>query len=479
MAIQNINNLILTSEPFYANDITVVTINAAGRSGAVIGQVVIQGNGSNKVISAGLGKILWYPLGTTFVAVGTTLRIGIQDVDLATGLEDLTYDVRKEYVAGTDIITANALNLAVMDTGNKTLSDGDLIAIVITMPARAGADSVAINGCQSNHIMLTDANLGFPYGTTNTGVLTKSNTTFVYAIIVFDDGTLGWIVSTNPVSWSAGVSTISFNSGSSPDEYIGTFTPNYTMQVSYIAPSISGIATTDNFEVILYSDPYGTPTVIATIVPDPDVVSGVVAAGAPHFYKIPPITLVSGTTYGIAVRPTTVNNINWNYAALTSSATAEIVKGIQPLPSLKMAGRTNQVGAFVETSGAHLPLVAINVCGLDDGIGSATDTSKILGQNQPLPNTLTAVYTAPPGKTVVSSSITVCNTGPYVDYISISIAQSGAADNPKQYQYYNHELAPYSTFVATIGVTMSSNDVIRCKSTTGMTAFTALGLEIQ
>jgi len=357
---------ILASTPDWGS-FTSSTANAAGESFGIVGQVRIVGNATGKVLSAaGNGKILWASTTVTFATAGTTFRVGIQDVDLSTGLEDGTFDVFKEYVQGTDTIATNGFNVATMTSGTKTLSDGDLIAIVAEMPVRNGADSVIIGGSTVGYVT-NASSLGFPYGTVDTAALAKSNAAMLYALIQFDDGTVGWILGATPLR--AAPTSVAFNSGSTPDEYCATFVSNLRIQISGISVQASGIASTDNFEVILYTDPYGTPSATVTLTPDPDVLGAAASSNSLHFYHITPTTLTANTVYGVALRPTTTNNINIHYIDTAVSGAADIIRAALPLSQAKLASRTNQTGAFSVVSNNFLPVVVLDVCAVDDGTG--------------------------------------------------------------------------------------------------------------
>jgi len=366
MALQP-TQLLLTATPDWGGS-TGSTANAAGESYGIVGMVRIAGNATNKVLSAaGNGKILWNAQAVTFATAGTTFRVGIQDVDLATGLEDGTFDVYKEYIQGTDTITANAYNIATMSTGTKTLSDGDLIAIVAEMPVRNGADSVLITGSLPG-IVTNDSVTGFPYGTVDVAALAKTTSSMLYALIQFDDGTVGYILGATIIAKSQ--ASITYNSGSVPDEYCATFAPTFKMQISGISVQASGIATADSYEVILYTDPYGTPSATITLTPDQDVQGGAAGSNGVMIYHITPTILTVGTTYGVALRPTTVNSVNIHYIDIALSGAADIMRAVLPLPQAKLSSRTNQTGAFSVVSNNYFPVVVLDVCGLDDGSGA-------------------------------------------------------------------------------------------------------------
>lgn len=367
MALQKITGLILQSLPDNGQQNNGQTINAAGESYGVIGRVRIPGNATGKVISAaGSGQIGWNPGGVTWATAGTTIRIGIQDVDGSTGLEDGTFDVFRDLVQGTDALTGSVLRADTMGSGTKTLSDGDLIAIVIEMTVRNGADSVQVQGTVGPTGM-ADGNFGFglPYGSIDTGALAKSATNLLYAVIKFDDGTYGAIHGVSPGRTAVGtLQTI--NTTTNPDEICGTFTVPFKCQICGIGMYAASIAGTDGFEMILYTDPLVTPVATVTVTADPDVVGGSATQG-PHLYPITPTTLSPGVTYGVALRPTTANSINVYYQDF--NPIAAFVKGLVPLQSLKYTGRQNQTGAFTEISADRMPLILLDVCGLDDGLG--------------------------------------------------------------------------------------------------------------
>jgi hypothetical protein len=104
------------------------------------------------------------------------------------------------------------------------------------------------------------------------------------------------------------------------------------------------------------------------------------------------------------------------------------------------------------------------------------ETQKVLGQVVPAAGTLTDCYTAT--AKAVCSSITVCNQGSSDTQFRLSVAKNGAADDAKQYVYYDLPLFALDTFIATIGITLGVGDVIRCYSANGLCSFNLFGVEI-
>ncbi len=105
-------------------------------------------------------------------------------------------------------------------------------------------------------------------------------------------------------------------------------------------------------------------------------------------------------------------------------------------------------------------------------------TPKILGQLFPANTTLADIYTAPALTNTTVASLIITNTTGNARTFRISIAIGGAADNNKQYLYYDLPIDANDTFIATIGVTLSAGDKIRVKSDLGNTlAFNVVGIE--
>jgi len=107
-----------------------------------------------------------------------------------------------------------------------------------------------------------------------------------------------------------------------------------------------------------------------------------------------------------------------------------------------------------------------------------TDTLSILGQAIPSANTITTLYTVPAATSTTVSSLTVCNQSASSCTFNISVAVAGAADTPKQYIYYELFLDGNDTFIATIGISMATTDVMRCFSTNASTSFNLFGVQI-
>ena len=106
------------------------------------------------------------------------------------------------------------------------------------------------------------------------------------------------------------------------------------------------------------------------------------------------------------------------------------------------------------------------------------NTYKILGQVSPAATTETDLYTVPGATSAVVSSIVVCNRENQVATFNISISQGGAATAVKDYIYYSVVIPSNDTFVASIGITLATTDVVRVYGSNGLLSFSLFGSEI-
>lgn len=377
MALQTFPNqfgsLICTypSQPHFSPSISPSnsTLNAAGESAAIIGYVTLEGgsSGGSKTISSSGGKIHWRSSTLTFSNAGTTIRVGINDVGV-TGLEDGTHDVYKDLVGGTDTIN-NGLNSTAMASGSKTISHGDFIAVVIEMTARGGTDQITVPVYGPFLI---------PYGTVDTGAGPTKSSNCMQVTIEFDDGTVGWIGNNFiiPGGTATGLGTnTTFNVSSNPDERALIF--QLPFPCSIVAPYLylSSIASTDDYEIILYSDPLGTPVAKRTITVDADLEGSASGPNIKGFST--PYSISANTKYALAVRPTTANSVGWSdwvYGGGNSHLLRPSVLGA----NWYLGTRTNQTGAFTETT-TTLPIAGFFINQFDDGVSTGGFTGIIGG----------------------------------------------------------------------------------------------------
>jgi hypothetical protein len=104
-------------------------------------------------------------------------------------------------------------------------------------------------------------------------------------------------------------------------------------------------------------------------------------------------------------------------------------------------------------------------------------TPKILGQLNPSATTLTDLYTVPASTKTTSTTIYVCNRSSTQTSFRIALAKAGAADDLKQYIYYDETIPGNLSFAATVGVGLEPTDVVRVYATLATLSFNMTGIE--
>lgn len=106
------------------------------------------------------------------------------------------------------------------------------------------------------------------------------------------------------------------------------------------------------------------------------------------------------------------------------------------------------------------------------------DTLKVLGQATPAA-ALTTLYTVPAATSTTVSSVVICNRSAGSLPFRLSVAVAGAADATKQYLYFDEPVAANDTFIATIGITLATTDVVRCYGDAGSNlSFNLFGVQV-
>lgn len=287
--------------------LTATPLNLTGETIQFIGTVCLENpsGGSKTISAAGGGKIVWSCGALTFANAGTTFDVGIQDVSAASAPAqgDGVFDVKASFTGGGGGVTASATNTSTMTSGTKTINHGDLIAIVFTTTARAGTDVVNVNATAQSQVMAG----AMPTVISNvTGSFARVASVQPNAYIIFDDGSTGSLNIT-PITPANGTS-LAYNSGTgTADEYGNCIQPDAPFYALGIAGYLSLAGTSSDLELLLYTDPLGTPAAQRTVTVDAThIPSGVTRIqylfGAPYLLK-------PKTAYGISFRPTTVNNV--------------------------------------------------------------------------------------------------------------------------------------------------------------------------
>jgi hypothetical protein len=106
------------------------------------------------------------------------------------------------------------------------------------------------------------------------------------------------------------------------------------------------------------------------------------------------------------------------------------------------------------------------------------NTYKILGQVAPDATEETDLYTVPSSTSTVISSIVICNRGTTATAFRVSITPTNTATTSKDYLYYDVTLAGNDTFIATVGITLTTANIVRVYAGNANLSFNLFGTEI-
>lgn len=103
---------------------------------------------------------------------------------------------------------------------------------------------------------------------------------------------------------------------------------------------------------------------------------------------------------------------------------------------------------------------------------------KVLGQSAPAAAANTDLYTVPTGRQVVSSTIAIANRSQGEVKFRIAIRVAGEAISSKQYIAYNTPVAGQDSTFITVGVTLSSSDIVTVYAENDQLSFNMFGSEV-
>jgi len=335
------------------------TADAVGEIIAFIGHVrFAAGAGTSKTFSSSGGRLGFRTGTVVWVNGATNVRLGIQDVSATTGPvmqpdQTWTGETYADIVPGVDTLNSAAWNNIAMDTGSgRTLTHGDLIAVVFEMTARGGSDTFTLTGLAA--LQLQHRSLMVLKTASYAAVNTIPN-----IIIECDDGTLCTLMGAFPCS---SVTTRTFNTGTaSADEYGNRIVPPFACSVDSLW---SAVDLDGNAEFKLYSGTAASPVDEADVQLD----ANQRASSAGLFLNAglaTKETLTAGAEYFVTCRPTSVTSLSLAEIGVNSNAHLAFWPG--GVDCYKVT-RLDDAGALTATTTAVF-LMGFGICELDDGAG--------------------------------------------------------------------------------------------------------------
>lgn len=283
-----------------------------------------------------------FQAGTVTWNTGTTVRIGVQDVDATTGAPgrgDGNWDCYKDMVAGTDTISTG-WNTITMASGSKSVNQGDLIAICIKVTVK-GAETLSLPvtyggaGGFTAGRPLTVSSIGSGFVARAALVIVAINFNGIYATL---QGALPYTSRT----------ATTFNNTSTPDERGNFITFPFACKVRGFVMRIVYSASSTTFDVVMYSDPSGTPAAMSggTVTVDTDTLYS--TSGGDLIIMLPAgVEVAANTKIAVVLKPNGATSIGYTYIDFPSTSVAALFPGGQ---NVTYAYRTDGSGAFSETT---------------------------------------------------------------------------------------------------------------------------------
>lgn len=350
-------------------------MDAAEEASIYIGQIVTSDGGSHTIDTTGSSKMEWRTGNCTFANAGTTVKVGLATVDTGAGppgratavANVITFSVSKSHTGGGGGITANAWQSNVPDTGTMTIANGDLVAFCVQMTARGGVDAIRSQAATNS------SNQHLPGVTAYSDGAYTSVSQVPNCFITFSDGATGHFFGGEVVPGEAGVSPVqarTWNSGSATKEYGQLYNFPFPMKIH----GLYGWADPDaNFDMVLYSDPLGTPVAEKTVSFDANVSQ--IAVGRFMQVMFPAAySYTAGTNIAVAFKPG-ASNISAFYK--TFGAAGHRVTDVYGTSGY---GVSRATGAFADANSSldnyYIGLIA---SAFSDGTAPITSTAPLFG----------------------------------------------------------------------------------------------------
>lgn len=278
------------------------TLDADEEECQFIGRVCLAGGSGSKTFGGGSTSIDWLPGASITFAADSTLRVGVKSttIDDTNGppgratIGAAAFDVYDDLVGGTDTITSTTWRPTPMTTGTPfSVAHGDRLAVCFHLETTGGTPSVKVR----SQATLSGNVPNFPVATLVTaGPTYAAQAIFPNLILIFSDGTIGWIDPTFPFSASSSETIGDTNL------YGNIIKLPFDCAADAIAFQLTTGGTT-NFDAGLWSDPAGTPTPMTngTVSIDPNNMSANAARMQVHTLPAE-VSLTKDTDYFAAIK---------------------------------------------------------------------------------------------------------------------------------------------------------------------------------
>lgn len=245
-----------------------------------------------------------FRFGTVTKAGGSALTLSLQNVQTASGTVGAPDETQDQTVAIANADGSFASNTWYRTgtlSANRTVALGELVAVVLEFDGsgRLGSDSVAVSNLSAAATATID---GRSYALAKTGGTWAVATSVANLILEANDGTICTLG--NGLAVSA-INSHAINSGTATaDEYALPFSFPFDARLESVIVPLAFTGNSSDVEIILYT---GT-TATTTITLDANTI--ISNSGRMYEFTLPSeFTCSANTTYYLAVRPTTANNV--------------------------------------------------------------------------------------------------------------------------------------------------------------------------
>lgn len=289
----------------------------------------------------------------TFSDPATTIDVCFKSVDLAAGpiarpTGSCLGGVKKTLVGGTDTISANSFKEVTLSTAGTsfTLTQGDLVAVSITMTNRGGVtDSVAISGDYplngTGGLPVTNTFVSGAWQTT--GIVGANQSPRVWFTTNTSTPVLGSLDGVIP-SYTG--TSIIYNSGSGTIDYGMIFRVPTTVKIDGLWTAMRTAANTSDFTLGLYSSCGSSPpTTVASVSVAAETMGSPGGEGVVLLNLPSEITLYPNTDYCVGLAATGVGNIRFTSITLPNASMRSFFPGGTALGSVTRTGASVGYGA--------------------------------------------------------------------------------------------------------------------------------------
>ena len=103
---------------------------------------------------------------------------------------------------------------------------------------------------------------------------------------------------------------------------------------------------------------------------------------------------------------------------------------------------------------------------------------KVLAQSAPSATTATDILTVAAGKSIVASTLSVCNRGTAAATYRVAVRPAGAGLANQHYVIYDANIGAKDTVTLSVGLTLATTDVVTVYASTASFSFSLFGAEI-